>query len=287
MKLFDLHCDTLFEMNKGNKNLAVSFKGMQKFEKCTRAFAIFVPDGLSDIEAREHFNKLYSIYKNDILEKAVMYYNVKPLLTIENASFLASFEDDINLLSDINVKALSFTWNGENNLGFGQLKNKGLKDSCKKIIKKLENTDIVIDVSHLSDKGFEDVCSNTEKTFIATHSNSRKICNHNRNLTDEQILEIIKRNGLIGLNFYPPFLNDSEKATLNDILSHAEHILSLGGENVLSIGTDFDGAEVIEEFNNDEKLTGLYEFFINNGFKEEITNKILFENAERFFVNLS
>jgi membrane dipeptidase len=119
---------------------------------------------------------------------------------------------------------------------------------------------------------------------IASHSNSRKICPHKRNLSDEQILEIIKRKGLIGLNFYRGFLN-SENASEIDILRHTEYILSLGGEDALSIGTDFDGADIIEEFDCDNKLLKLEKLFLDNGFEKQIVDKILFNNANRFFTN--
>ena len=149
---------------------------------------------------------------------------------------------------------------------------------------RLEQNGIIIDVSHLSDKGFSDVCAVSKKPFIATHSNARKICSHKRNLLDEQIVEIIKRKGLIGLNFYHTFLNNSPKsACADDILRHAEHILSLGGENSLAIGTDFDGAEIISEFDNDNKLLGLEKLFLDNGFSKKLTQKIVYTNANNFF----
>lgn len=272
MKLFDLHCDTLSILE--NKESAVNLEIMRENE-ITRVFAIFTPDELKVKAAVEHFDKLYKKYLK-IKDK------VSAILSVENASVLNGEIKNIEKLSECGVKIASFTWNGENELGYGQSINRGLKAFGKECIPVFEEHNITIDVSHISDKGFEDIAKLSTKPFIATHSNSRKICNHKRNLTDEQILEIIKRKGLIGINFYKEFLN-KENASYNDILKHAEHILALGGENVLAIGTDFDGADIIEEFDNDKKLLGLEKLFLQNGFSKQITDKILFKNANEFF----
>ncbi len=301
MKLFDLHCDTLFELNEkslnlSDANLAVSLDGMQKYEKIVRCFAIYTPDTLKGSEAREHLKNLYRVFENQLalyndkitrvadnetLNKA----SIGAVLTVENGSVIAGDLSAIERLSQMGVKLFSLTWNGENELGFGQLKNRGLKPFGKECIPLLEQNGIVIDVSHLSDKGFEDVCALSKKPFVASHSNARKICPHKRNLLDEQIKEIIACGGLIGLNFYKGFLNkDFDLSDKYDIIRHAEHILSLGGESTLCIGTDFDGAEIIAEFDNDEKLLSLEKLFLDSGFSKQVTDKILFNNAYNFFV---
>lgn len=298
--IFDLHCDTLYEINeKGgsldSKKFSVNLNDMLLHNGFTRLFAVYTPDTLKGQDAKNHFNNLYNIFINecqkhsDKLTRITDFENLEKsqcnaVLSVENASVLAGDLKEIERLSKLGVKVLSFTWNGENELAFGQLENRGLKPFGKECIPVCEKNDIVIDVSHLSDRGFEDICAFSTKPFVATHSNSRKICNHKRNLLDEQIVEIIKRGGLIGLNFYRDFLREGSKgANKYDILKHTEHILSLGGENVLSIGTDFDGADMIDDFKSDKDLLSLRDFFTENGLSEKITDKILFENAYKFF----
>ncbi len=288
MKLFDLHCDTLLEKNS---NPAVNLFDMKRAEKFIRAFAIYTPDDLKGEDAIRHFDKLYQRFLKLLEENSdfVSQYpktdkNVSLILSVENASVLAGDINRIEKFANLGVKLLSLTWNGENELGFGQSKNKGLKTFGKECIPILEKYGIIIDVSHISDRGFEDICAISKKPFIASHSNSRKICNHKRNLSDEQICEIINRKGIIGLNFYKGFLNnDSDKSSANDILRHAEHILSLGGEDILAIGTDFDGCETISEFSCDRELLNISKLFLDNGFSKEQTDKILFNNANKFF----
>ncbi len=301
MKLFDLHCDTLDKISKFGGNLekspvTVSLNSMRQYQKCIRCFAVWTDDNLTEREANERFAELYNVFKmqlslfrDDVSQiidsKSLLDSRIGMILTVENGAVLDGKLSEIEILASLGVKMLTLTWNGENSLGFGQLNNRPLKPFGKECIPLLEQNGITVDVSHLSDSGFDDVCAISKKPFVASHSNCRSICSHKRNLTDEQICEIIKRNGLIGLNFYYGFLNDDvSKASENDILRHAEHILSLGGIDSLSIGTDFDGGQMVKGLENDTDLLKLENLFLQNGFSQQITDKILFENAKNFFV---
>ena len=301
MKLFDLHCDTLNRLYETGKDLknhkgSVSLTGMKNYNKCVRCFAIWTDDNISELDANKQFYEMYdifkeqlSLFKDDVTQitdkNSLENSKIGMMLTVENCSALNNDIDNIKKFIDLGVKVFSLTWNGENSLGYGQLENRGLKPFGRECVKAFEQTPAILDVSHLSEKGFYDICELSEKAFVATHSNAKSIAPHNRNLSDGQIREIINRKGLIGLNLYSVFLNENpEKANKYDILRHAEHILSLGGENVLSIGTDFDGAAVIKELKNDKKLTGLEKLFLENGFPRDITDKMLYKNAENFFI---
>lgn len=302
MKLFDLHCDTLDKISKFGGNLekspaTVSLDSMRQYEKCVRCFAVWTDDVLTEPEANQRFNELYNVFKeqlslfgNEITQitdkKSLLDGKIGLILTVENGAVLNGKLSEIEKLACLGVKMLTLTWNGENSLGFGQLKNRGLKPFGRECIPLLEKNGIIIDVSHLSDAGFEDVCKVAKKPFAASHSNARSVCNHKRNLTDQEICEMIRRKCLIGLNLYSGFLNNSpEKAGAVDVLRHAEHILSLGGENVLAIGTDFDGGKMVADFDSDYKLVKIEKLFLENGFSPEITDKILYKNAEKFFLD--
>lgn len=107
----------------------------------------------------------------------------------------------------------------------------------------MERQNIIVDVSHLNDEGFADLCKIASKPFIATHSNSRAICGHSRNLTDAQFCEIRDRGGIVGLNYYRNFIVDGgETTSISDLLKHVHHFLELGGENTIALGSDFDGS---------------------------------------------
>jgi len=154
----------------------------------------------------------------------------------------------------------------------------------RQVITELEKQNIIIDVSHLNDKSFFDVAEHCKKPFIASHSNSRKVCNHKRNLTDEQIIHIKNINGLIGLNFYTSFISGGDYNSAEDIFKHIYHFLELGCENTLAIGSDYDGAEIPEFINSTEKIAILYDYMIQFGIKEKIINNIFFNNAKVFFM---
>ena len=102
---------------------------------------------------------------------------------------------------------------------------------------------MLIDVSHMTDKGFSDVIELSTSPIIASHSNSRKKSNHRRNLTDEQILQLKKNGGVMGINLYPDFLRQSGSASIKDIIKHIEHVSALAGSEILGIGADFDGID--------------------------------------------
>ncbi|MEG1448601.1 MAG: membrane dipeptidase, partial [Oscillospiraceae bacterium] len=143
---------------------------------------------------------------------------------------------------------------------------------------------IVLDVSHLNDKSFYEVCENATKPFVASHSNARSVCHMLRNLKDDQLKIIFDGGGVVGINFYPKFIERyKSKDYLDDIYAHIEHMLSLGGENSSALGSDFDGADMEDKMPNQEYLFRLYEYLLSRNIDEKIINKIYYDNAYSFF----
>ena len=159
---------------------------------------------------------------------------------------------------------------------------KGLTKFGKNLVKKLEENDIIIDISHASEKLFYDVAEICEKPIVATHSNCKKVCGNPRNLTDEQIKIIKEKGGLIGLTFCKDFLSNSKDASMDDVLRHFEHFLLLSCEDNLAFGSDFDGADTPEEISSIDKIKNLYEYFLKKGYKENLLDKVFFSNAYNF-----
>ena len=147
----------------------------------------------------------------------------------------------------------------------------------------MESLRILPDVSHASEPLFWDVLENTRGPVIATHSDAKALCSHPRNLTDQQFLALKQRGGLVGLNFYPTFLADSGKGEAVDILRHAEHFLSLGGEEVLAMGSDFDGADMPSGITGIESMEYLAELFARHGYSDDLIDRIFYQNSFRFF----
>ncbi|MPM62964.1 hypothetical protein SDC9_109842 [bioreactor metagenome] len=193
---------------------------------------------------------------------------------------------------------MTLTWNYENELAYpngyfyNEEKNekKGLKEKGFEFINEMERLGIIIDVSHLSDDGIYDVYNNTSKPFIASHSNARNLCSHQRNLTDDMIKKIGERGGLIGVNFYSSFLNNNYKSSdiskIEDIINHIKYISNIGGINCVGIGSDFDGIDCPLEFENSSNMQLIYDKMKNSGFKEEDIEKVFYKNALRLFKEL-
>ncbi len=306
MNLFDLHCDTLTECCKKDQDLyhsgcQVSLEQKTKINRWCQVFAIFIPDTVRGEDAKEFFRKHYEYYilqckkYSGILQPLENYtglikvnnQKIYALLAVEGGCVLAGDISMVDTLAECGVKVLTLTWNGQNEIGSGHQTADGLTAFGIQAVKRLEERGIIIDVSHLNDTGFNDVVKNTVGPFIASHSNARSVCGNLRNLTDPQIDEIIRREGLIGINFHQPFLSESGLGGISDILRHIHYILERGGQNVLAIGSDFDGADLSEEINSPQKIAVLQQAMVKSGLSEFIVQKILYGNALSFFKRMA
>lgn len=300
MDYFDLHCDTMTEcavkgIDISKNQLHIDLQRAASFSHYTQCFAAWIPDELSGEAAFRRFTAIADCLEEKIDQNAAqMAYCsqtaapncLQAILTVENASALGGELSNIPLLKDRGVKMITLTWNGENELGRGVLApgSGGLTGFGKKAIPLLEKAGIVLDLSHASSELFWDVMRLAKKPIVASHSNARAVCAHPRNLTDEQFLAIKASGGLVGLNFYRAFLNDSpSKACMEDILRHTEHFLSLGGEDTLAIGSDFDGAQLPDDIEGLQSIALLRELFLQHNYNEAFVYKLFWQNASRFF----
>ncbi len=288
MRFFDLHCDTLYkatidESDFENNDYHISVDKSKCIDNYKQMFAIWIPDDIKKENATKLFSRASDVFKNNLKYNS----EIQMMLAVENASMLNGDLKNINLLVDNKVRYVTLTWNGDNELGSGahSVSNEGITDFGVKVVKELEKNGIVIDVSHASDSLFYDVVKISTKPFIATHSNSRTITDVKRNLTDDQFKIIRDRKGIVGLNFYKGFLNiDEKKASVDDLIRHTEHFLNLGGENVLAIGSDFDGADMPDDISGVNDIPVVFEKFVSE-FGANIADKIFYENADKFFTN--
>lgn len=292
MRLFDLHCDTLtylcyrsLPLLDGEAQLNLS-KG-RFLDAWTQMLAVFVPDGLRGAEAVAYYEKNVAYRKAQLsLNRDFRLHNgatPQLLLSVESGAALGGRIENVRRLAEDGVRMMTLTWNGENELGFGRNTDRGLKPFGFDVLREMETCGIVADVSHLSDKGFDDVASASEKPFVATHSNSRAVCNHPRNLTDEQFGTIRDRGGLVGINFFDEFVLSDGGDYMTALLKHIEHFLSLGGERCVCIGSDYDGAQINECLDSLDKLPRLWEALQKIGYSDALIDRIFYQNAADFF----
>lgn len=305
MKLFDLHCDTLYRAffeNGGlfNNDFHISFDRIDSIEPYIQCMAIWVPDEFRNKNAIQLFENcrkklndelkdtnIKIIYSQDDIIETESKKSKGVVLTVEGGAVLGGKLENVDYLAECGVKIMTLTWNGNCELGdgIGVEGAKGLTDFGKSVIAKMEQNSIVVDVSHSSVPMFYDVAELSTKPFCATHSNSKQICPHRRNLTDEQFSIIKDKGGIVGLNLSRGFLReDEDKACMLDVLRHAEHFLSLGGEKTLAIGTDFDGTDIPIDMTGIESMNKLYELFLKHNYNEKLLEDIFFNNARNFLL---
>lgn len=279
MDFFDLHCDTAYEMylkNEGfcENTLAVSAKLGECFENWTQTFAIWI---------KEDTENPFLFYKNALNHlKGSLCGKVNPLFAVEGGSVIEDKIDRLYELKQDGIKFLTLTWNNENLIAGGVNSEKGLSAFGKDVITQMNKIGMAVDVSHLNDKSFYGVIDKAE-TVLATHSNCRSICGNKRNLTDCQIKLLAQKGGIIGLNFYPPFLGDS---FYDDIYQNIYHLCEMGLENNIAIGSDFDGAVMPKEIKNISKIPDLYRKLLEMGLKKDLLYKIFYKNGYDFTTNL-
>jgi len=185
---------------------------------------------------------------------------------------------------EIGVRAINLTWNYENALSGSNVegKERGLTEKGNVFVRRMQELGILVDVSHLSDRGFWDVAELSVKAklpFIAGHSNSRNVFPHSRNLTDEQFTAIIKCQGVAGINLVGELLG--EDATVDTVIAHIEHWMSLGGEKSVAIGTDFDGGTPCRGIKDITELDKIYERLLGMNYPESVVHSIFFDNMMR------
>lgn len=286
MNYTDLHCDTVSRAYKEGKSLydgelhinAVKSKNIEKYEQC---FALWLSDEVRGEAAFSLCKNMLSYYESQIQslkDRGVT--NLIPHLTIENASALGGNLDNIANFKSRGVEIMSLTWNGENELASGVNAKGGLKAFGRQAVKEMARLGVVLDVSHLNERSFYEVCLIDSIRVVATHSNCYDICPHRRNLKKWQVRELISRGGLIGLNFYPAFLGTGRFCAFEKIRDNIEYLLSLGGENCIAFGSDFDGAEMSPQLDGIDKVGNLYEYLLSSGPGEDLVDKIFYKNLQ-------
>lgn len=164
----------------------------------------------------------------------------------------------------------------------------GLTERGKEMVAEMELLGIIPDVSHLSDAGFYDVLSVTEKPFVASHSNARSICPCVRNMTDDMIRKLAERGGVMGLNYCADFLQETpvgveNRGTIEAVARHAGYIANVGGIEVLGLGSDFDGISTCEEIPGAQAMEALWEGMRKAGFSESQLDMIFYRNVLRVY----
>lgn len=270
LSYFDLHCDTLYE-------------------RFVRPHTPKHLDNAGDFLKRK---QIYAVWSEHKLTPDVMYNNFFEIakllpdggrLAVEGGELLGDDITRLDALAAYDLAYFTLVWADSCPIGGGWNTNEGLTDFGRNVVKRLGELKIAPDVSHASEEMFWDVAELTDR-FIATHSNSRSVCGHGRNLTDEQFAHIRDVGGVVGISMCPHHLSETGSADIADVMRHIEHYMSLGGESVVCLGCDYDGIpETPRGLCGPAELYNLADEMARAGYGDGLINAVFYENANNYF----
>ena len=303
MKYIDLHCDSAtVAFDRGyplaNNGLHVNLDKLKEANCAAQCFAIFT-DGKG---ARTSFENYLNFFSASVeLNNLTLVDNFrclisphqprpKAILTVENLGFTEGNMQEITALKDKGVLMASLVWNSENCYAYPNLifkdgmpdfsgcETRGLKEKGREAVELLDSLKIIVDVSHLSDGGTDEILQGRKIPLVASHSNAREICPWPRNLTDSQIKKIADCGGVVGVNFCKDFVGEGDVFEL--VLRHLRHMIKIGGEGVIAFGSDFDGIPTVKGLEGCEKMPPLIEY-LEGRLGSTVTQKLCFGNFAR------
>lgn len=316
----DMHCDTLLRTLEHESVSLYDGEGMQSISQMKEAkqmcqfFAVFFPP--RDMPARDgvkrpalppdeeffaamaqNLRKEVAVH-NDVIAMALNYADIvnnwangltSAVLTVEDGRMVQGRMENLQYMYEQGVRAIALTWNFANCFGYPNSKDpeimsKGLTDFGIEAIGEMNRMGIMVDVSHLSDGGFMDVAKYSKKPFIASHSNCRALTPHTRNLTDEMIRILAEKGGISGLNFGPDFVTppgEAPDSKVEYLAEHVWHMLQVGGEDCVAMGTDFDGVGGHLEISHPTQMNQLFDRLAQKGMTSRQLDKFANGNVLR------
>ena len=302
-----------FAHNNGH----IDLEKLEKGDYMLQCFAAFVNladptpgadplvTALEEIDVFKRMMERYSdriapVYRPEDIRKNAEAGKISGMLTIEEAGCCKGSLGVLRRMYELGVRMMTLTWNYPNELAAPNANpggplvantETGLTERGFAFLEEMEKLHITADVSHLSDKGFWDIANHSTRPFAASHSNCRALSPHNRNLTDEMIRALAEKGGIAGLNYCASFVDaDSAhpklcRSTVERLAKHAAHFKQVGGIEVISLGSDFDGIGGQHELETAADMPLLAEALRREGFTEDEVEAIYWRNAYRFFKN--
>ena len=306
--VFDFHCDTAFVLlgddlnqtgslrkNNGHIDLERAVK-LGGYAQCFACFTTDIPElvhGISPIvlferelasiqrEVDKNSDLISIAYSVDEIEENRANGKMSAILTLEGT---AGIDYNPALLEDlwaIGFRVTSLGWNEKNPLTGSNVTGGGLTDLGREYVKEAQRLGMRIDVSHISDEGFWDIMKITEAPILATHSNSRAVHNHSRNLTDDMFRAIRETGGVAGYNACREFTG--ENPNLDTVCDHILHFMELDPDGKhIALGGDLDGVEAMPDgFEGVQSYPALARKLLDRGLTEENVMDIFWNNAIR------
>ena len=264
MLIIDGHTDAILDVHHGRRDFFersetghVDLPRLEEAGVNAVALALFTTDEYI-ADAPSHTRALLSTFDRLVMagrgliharsasdiERSVADGTTAGFVTIEGGEAIGTSIDTLHEFSDRGVVLMTLTWNRRNSIARGVYGDgdDGLSPFGREVVREMEKIGMIVDVSHLSDRSLADVLAVATKPLVASHSNARAICNHPRNLTDDQLRAIADHGGLIGLTFPGVFVDATPaNVTLDRVFDHLSRMIDVAGIDHIGIGTDFDG----------------------------------------------
>lgn len=274
----DFHID-LPKLKKGGVGLEIfaicsTLTGSKALKK-----TIQLLDRFNQLEDRIEEIELVKRYSD--IDKAIKHNKIAVVLAVEGADGIFDLSA-LRIFHKLGIRLITLTWNNSNHIagGISDIKsNRGLTRFGHKFIEEMNRLGIIIDVSHLNPASFWDVVESSDSPIVASHSNVKRLCDHPRNLTDDQIRVLAEKEGLIGINFCPEFLKNNGESEIRDIVEHIKYIKELVGIEHIGLGTDYDGiSETPKKLDDISMLPVLINQLNLHNFTDEEIAKITRDN---------
>ncbi|MEK3912986.1 dipeptidase [Paenibacillus sp. FSL H7-0331] len=305
MKVIDAHCDVLNKMMLHPEidfhdadRLNVTLERLIEAGSVLQLFAVYMSVQIVNPQF-DHILKAIDLFASKIvshpkmmqirsaadLRQAEAEGRIGAMLTLEGVEALMGRELYLRTLFHLGVRSIGITWNYANWAADGvkEPRQGGFTLKGKQFVKQCDELGMILDVSHLTEKGFWELTEMSERPFIASHSNAYVVSPNERNLTKDQIQAILQKDGRIGLTFIPPLVNSEKPAVMTDLLRHIDYIASLGGSKHIGFGSDFDGTA---QFTNGLEHMGRYNALaelLANHYSNDFVEGLLHRNWRSFF----
>ena len=302
--MIDLHCDTIMQLldhpDSGDlyrNTWKIDIEKLQKAHSKVQDFALFINLGDTN-DPYGRYEEMRNLCTTQIhlygehIQHVLSYQDVESvyksgkigaLMSIEEGGVLGGDLDKLKQAYQDGVRLITLTWNYPNGLGEPHCgeQHKKLTPKGIEFVEAMQDLGIIVDCSHLNDAGTEQLGDILDVPFVASHSNAREVTAHTRNLPDNLIKLIANKGGVIGLNFAQSFLGTSPVSRIEDIVKHGLYLINKGGEDVVALGTDFDGIKPNTEIKDASEMYRLYDAFKEAGLSVEQCEKLFWNNADR------
>lgn len=309
--IFDGHCDTLLEILSGKRKFDersteghIDLPRLREGGVTAQVFAIYLEDQYLPAGAVKQTLRVLDVLHRELaahpdaftlatkaadIEAAKRAGKVAAVVGLEGAEALEGDLGTLRMFYRLGVRLLTVTWSRRNQAadGVGEARTGGgLTNHGLQLVQECNKLGVLLDISHLAPAGVKEVLEASSQPVIASHSNAQALCAHARNLTDEQLVAVARKGGMVGVTFVPSFITANRKeASLEKLLDHIDHIVRIAGIDHVGLGSDFDGFNPppptgLEDVTH---LPGITAGLVQRGYSETDVRKILGENLIRVF----